>query len=210
MDTNIPRPLTRRPAGGAPGEAVIAALLVAMTLLCGSSAADARADDCAAIPAGAKIAEVGAFSNMRQDEEHVYGYGVKLWRAGDCMFGLFESSQGLAGDTPTGEIQDVTYDRKKGRLSFSAKLTTGLVSAAGSKGFEPARDLFTFDGQLRGTRLTGVITHTVQNSPLVKPMREEVVLRVSKDEAEFMHGSATYGAWRERWQPVLRLRGPKW
>ena len=172
--------------------------------------AGARADDCGAIPATAKIAEIGAFSNMRYTEEHAYGYTVMLWRAAECVLGLFESSEGLAGDTPIGELQGVKYDQQKGALSFSAKLTMGVVSLGGSKGFEPSRDLFTFDGDLRATGLTGVVTHGTQNNPGFTPIRNKVVLLPSKEEAEFMHGSGTYGEWRDKWQPVLRFRGPKW
>jgi len=179
-------------------------------LLCCCIWAAARAGDCGAIPAGAKIDEVGAFSNMRYTDEHAYGYTVKLWRAGDCIFGLFESSEGLAGDTPMGELQGVKYDRKTGALTFSAKLTMGVVSLGGSKGFEPSRDLFSFAGELRATGLTGGVTHGIQNTPNAPPIYNKVTLLPSKEEAEFMHGSGTYGEWRERWQPVLRFRGPKW
>jgi hypothetical protein len=147
---------------------------------------------------------------MRYTEEHAYGNTVMLWRAGKCVFSLFESSEGLAGDTPIGELQSVKYDQKKGTLSFSAKLTTGLMSFKGSKGFEPSRDLFDFDGYLRAARLTGVVTYTNQNNPNFKPIHNKVVLRTSVEEAELMHNSTTYGEWREKWQPVLRFRGRKW
>ena len=179
-------------------------------LLCFHSAANAQTDDCGAIPLIAKIAEIGAFTNMRFTQEHAYGYRVMLWRAGKCVIGFFESSEGLAGDTPIGELLGVKYDEKGGALSFSAKLTTGLVSMEGSKGFEPSRDLFTFVGHLQATRLTGVVTHANQNKQNVKSVNDKVVLRASKEESDGMHGSVTYGEWRQRWQPVLRFRGPRW
>src|SRR5438093_291863 len=159
-------------------------LLMGTTLLlCCYAGAGARADDCGAIPATAKIDEIGAFSNMRTTEEHAYGYTVMLWRAGDCIFGLFESSEGLAGDTPVGELQGVKYDRKTGALTFSAKLTMGVVSPGDSKGFEPSRDLFSFAGELRATGLTGAVTHGIQNSPNVTPIYNKVALLPSKEEA---------------------------
>ena len=179
-----------------------------LLLPCCCLAAQARNDDCAQIAAAARIAEVGAFSNMRFTEEHAYGYTVMLWRAGKCIFGLFESSEGLAGDTPVGELRDVRYDGKKGTLSFSAKLTTGLASVEG--GFEPSRDRFTFDGRLRATRLEGNVTRANRNHRDFEPTRSRVVLRRWKEGAEGMHGPATYAEWREKWQPVLQARGPKW
>ena len=185
-------------------------LTATMLLLCGCSPAAAQTGDCGAIAAAARISEIGAFSNMRYTDEHAYGYTVMLWRAGDCLFGLFESSQGLAGDTPIGGLQDLKYDSKTGKLSFLAKLTTGMVSVGGSNGLEPSRDLFAFDGNLTANAMRGVIAHTLQNNPNVKPTRTDVVLGTSRNEADFMHGSTTYGEWRQEWQPVLQRRGPKW
>ncbi len=101
------------------------------------------------------------------------------------------------------------YDQKTGTVSFSAKLTTGLMSFKGSKSFEPSRDMFNVDGYLRATRLTGVVTYANQNDPNFKPIHNKVVLRTS-NEAELMHNSTTYGEWREKWRPVLQFRGPKW
>lgn len=186
-------------------------VLVGMALLLGwSSAPPAQGASCAAIPPSAKIAQVGAFSNMRHTEEHAYGQTVMLWRAGDCLFGLFESSEGLAGDTPIGVIQDVRYDQKTGSLSFAAKLTTGTVTFRGSNGPQPARDLFAFRGDLRPSRLTGVVTHALQNAPDAQPAAKKVTWTSSNEAAELMRGSSTYGEWLAEWRPILRERGPKW
>lgn len=186
-------------------------LLVAAALLLGwGAAAHAQASDCKSIPPAAKIVEVGAFTNTRYTDEHAYGYTVMLWRAGECLFGLFESSSGLAGDTPIGAIQNVKYDGKTGALSFAAKLTTGLVSFAGSNDGQPARDMFTFEGKLQRTQLAGVVTHDLQNNPQPQGERTDVTMVISKDAVELMRGSETYGDWYEKWQPILRRRGPKW
>jgi len=179
-------------------------------LLCFSSPAAAQTASCASIADATKISEVGAFSDRRHTAEHEYGYTVMLWSAGNCVFGLFESAQGLAGDTPIGELQDLKYDRKTGLLSFSAKLTTGMVSVRGSSGLEPARDLFAFKGRLQSRTVKGVITHRLQGNPNVKATGTDVVLGASAAQAEFMHGAATYGEWRRTWQPILERRGPKW
>jgi hypothetical protein len=178
----------------------------AITLTCWLTAE--AGPDCGAIPVTAKITEIGAFSNLRHTEEHAYGYTVMLWRSGNCVFGLFESSAGLAGDTPIGELHQVKYDAKNGTLSFTAKLTTGVVR--GAQGDEPSHDLFRFEGTLRSKRLAGMIAHAQPDRPGLEPTREKADLPASSDAAEFMHGPATYGEWREAWQPVLKFRGPKW
>lgn len=163
---------------------------------------------CATIAPSAPISEIAAFSNMRYTEEHAYGETVLLWRAGSCIFGLFESAQGLQGDTPIGELQDVTHSPNTGGLKFSAKVSLGLIAGHASPTPQPSRDLFTFDGTLGTTRLIGALIHATQLDP--RPPARNIVLTASAREAEFMRGSATYGAWREKWEPILKRRGPKW
>jgi hypothetical protein len=165
---------------------------------------------CTAIPPTARISEIGAFSNMRSTEEHLYGHSVLLWRSGNCVFGLFESSEGLAGDTPIGELQAVRLNPNTGKLAFSAKLTMGVVTVAGSTTAQPSRDLFRFDGSLGATRLIGVLIYVNQADSAFVPERSTIVLTASATDATFMHGSVTYGAWREKWQPILARRGPRW
>src|SRR3954468_126126 len=169
-------------------------LLSVALLLCCCDAPDAE-QDCSAIALTTKMVEIGAFSNVRYTEEHAYGYTVMLWRAGSCLVGFFESSEGLAGDTPIGELEHVEYDGKT-RLSFSARRRT-------------SDHLYSFTGYLRGTRLVGVVTYTSKEIHNFKPVRTNIVLPRSKQEAEIMHGTATYGEWREKWAPVLRFRGPR-
>jgi len=120
---------------------VTVALFAAVSLQ-GASQSNA----CATIAPTAPISEIGAFSNMRYTAEHAYGETVLLWRSGNCIVGLFESAQGLAGDTPIGELQDVTHTPNTGALRFSAKLTIGIVAGPASTTPEPSRDLFKFDG----------------------------------------------------------------
>jgi len=167
-----------------------------------------QSNPCATIAPTVPIAEIGAFSNMRYTAEHAYGETVMLWRAGNCLFGLFESAQGLAGDTPIGELQDVTHDSNTGVLRFSSKLSIGVIVGPASTTPRPSRDLFTFDGTLGATRLTGALIHATQLDS--KPPARHIVLTASPRDAEFRRGSATYGEWREKWEPVLKRRGPKW
>lgn len=181
---------------------VTVALLAAVSLQ-GAS----QSNGCATIALTAPVSEIDAFSNMRYTAEHAYGETVLLWRSGNCIFGLFESAQGLAGDTPIGELQDVTHNPNTGALRFSAKLTIGIV-AGPSTTPEPSRDLFKFDGTLGPARLIGGLIRATQLDP--KPPARTIMLTVSAKDADFMHGSATYGAWREKWEPIVRRRGPKW
>lgn len=166
-----------------------------------------QSSPCGRIAPTEPISVVGAFSNIRYTEEHAYGQTVLLWRAGKCLIGLFESAQGLQGDTPIGELQDVTHDANSGALKFSAKLTVGVIAGRGMPE-QPSRDLFNFDGTLGPERLTGALAHATQFD--ARPPARNVVLTTSTGDAESMHGFTTYGAWREKWEPILKRRGPKW
>jgi len=84
-----------------------------------------------------------------------------------------------------------------------------VVPRAGSKDYEPSRDLFAFDGRLRGAALTGLVTRENRNATPSRSAPEKVTLRESREETELMQGAATYREWRERWQPILEHRGPK-
>ena len=139
-------------------------LVTAAVLFAVYSQESPQSDACARIAPSAPMSEAGAFSNMRYTEEHAYGETVFLWRSGNCIVGLFESAQGLQGDTPIGELQDVTHNANTGELKFSAKLTLGVIAGPGTSE-QPSRDLFTFDGTVGPARLTGALIHATQVDP---------------------------------------------
>ena len=182
--------------------------LVTVALLVAGYSQGSQSDPCTTIAPSAPISELGAFSNMRNTEEHQYGETVLLWRSGDCVFGLFESAQGLQGDTPLGELQNVTYSSTTGALTFASRLTLGVIAGPASPTPQPSRDLFTFRGTLSSARLTGALIHATQFGP--SPPARDIVMTVSTRGVELMRGSATHGAWRQKWAPVLKRRGPKW
>jgi hypothetical protein len=187
--------------------------LIAVIVLIAASPMAARAQSaaCAAIPASAPLVFVGEFTNMRHTAEHSYGFEVTLWRAGDCLIGILASAGGLSGDTPIGVIQDATYDRTSGRLSFAAKLTTGVTSPRGSSVWEPARDFYSFIGVLSATRLIGAMTHDQRNHPHIPPTTTDVTLSMAKaDDTATARVATSYGQWQQAWKPILAVRGPKW
>jgi hypothetical protein len=177
-------------------------LVVALALMSPAQAS------CRTIPDTSRIQSIGRFSDMRYTEEHAYGHAVMLWRAGGCVFGLFESSEGLMGDTPTGLLTDVRY-APSGALTFAAKLTTGVTNMAGSTAPVPSRDLFGFAGRLATTALDGKLRRSDELRPAVKP-DIHIVLRRIPEQDGLLDEAKTYGAWREAVEPILRFRGPKW
>ena len=178
-------------------------LTVILTLVSTSQAG------CQTIPDTARIRFIGRFSDVRYTEEHSYGHAVELWRAGDCVFGLFEKAEGPAGDTPTGLLLDVRYT-PDGTLGFIAKLTTGITAIAGSTAWVPSRDLFVFAGRLEIAALEGTLRKSDKLRPAVEPADTHIVLRRVSQRDGPLDGAKTYGAWREAIAPILRFRGPKW
>jgi len=146
--------------------------------------------------ASRSIIFAGEFSNMRYTEEHAYGYSVQLWREGASVFGLFLASQGLAGDTPTGLLDDLKYDARSGKLSFRTKLTMGTDARQ-----EPTHDLFEFDGTLTAQAVSGVLKHGAAS--------ERINLRKLRPD-DALPQPRTYDEWKRQTDEILRRRGPKW
>ncbi|HEY6904294.1 MAG TPA: hypothetical protein VI216_08300 [Candidatus Acidoferrales bacterium] len=151
---------------------------------------------------------VGQFSNMTFTEEHSYGVSVALWRQGPSVFGLLDDAEGLAGDTPTGVLDDVKFDSSNGKISFSAKLTMGLHTCAQHKVPVPSRDLFKFEGTLAIDRLEGTLTRFDAWHMEQTPQTDRVTLN-KLDEVPLIE-ARSYAEWRMKVDEILKFRGPKW
>jgi len=150
---------------------------------------------------------VGSYSNFRFTKEHQYGAGVDLWRDGSTLVGLFSYSAGLAGDTPTGRLEDVSFDPNTGRISFTARLTMG-EHACKVHAAVPSQDVYRFSGVLADRSLSGTLRHADNLHPEAAPTEERVILLRSDEEPVVRYTS------REQWESgigaILRFRGPRW
>jgi hypothetical protein len=157
---------------------------------------------------GRPIRAIGEFSNVRDTEDdHAYGYAIELWRDGDSVIGLFFVSEGLQADMPAGMIENVRFDLRTGALSFSAKLSTGVVILPGGRQ-EPTRDLFEFSGTLNAADLTGTIQRSDQRQPGRAGSRERVQLKIQPQAT--MLTASSYAEWKGPADEILKHRGPKW
>ncbi len=159
--------------------------------------------------AAPSVLVVGEFSNMRFTAEHAYGYSVELWRQADKLFGLLLESYGLAGDTPTGLLDNVQFDGRTGRLSFTAKLTTGSTLLGSGPPFKevPVCERFEFRGTLGKSMLIGTMNRVWLQPPKEHVSAENVRLR--KVNTGLMIHPATYAEWKAWVDGILKLRGPK-
>ncbi len=186
-------------------------LMLAAGLFASTSAASA-ADCVRALKPETSMVSVGVFSDMRYTEEHAQGYRLELWRAGDCLVGLWMAADGPVGDTPTGLIEQVQYEKSTGALAFQARLTMGeFVVGSRTVTTEPSKDLYQFTGILRNNALRGTVQHTFKNTSAISaPPSQKVTLKFSRAESKALNPKMTYAQWMREAHDILKLRGPKW
>ena len=153
---------------------------------------------------------LGAFSSVRHTGDDAFGYALELWQEGNHVFGLLMVYTGAPSDPPTGLLEDVKFDPRTRQLSFSARLSTGLVSGRGYSR-APARDRFTFKGVLTRREVNGVLQRSNELFPNDRPTSARIRLRWSASSTELMTPPpATYAAWKTWADEILKFRGPKW
>jgi hypothetical protein len=145
---------------------------------------------------------------MRFTTEHAYGVSIELWREGASVFGLLDFADGLQGDSPMGLLEDVTFDRPGGGVSFKAKLSIGLHYCRQHPRPVPSRDVVQFSGKLTDVALTGKLVLSDALHPERKPQIEQIVLKRTATVTPIE--AANYLEWKSKAEPILKIRGPKW
>lgn len=156
--------------------------------------------------ASVPIEMVGDFSSMQFTDEHQYGYEIELWRQGNKFFGLFNASAGLTGDTPTGLLEKISFEPSSGKLSFTAKLTTGMTFPNGKE--TPSHDLFEFSGTLKAPSISGELKQRNMLFPASEPQIERIELRQQPIDSNAQ--PKTYAEWQQQTDKILKFRGPRW
>ena len=156
-----------------------------------------------------RIASIGCFMNVKGDGEHEYGYSAQLWFQGDRIIGFIYYHCGLIGDSPMGILTDVRYDAPTGKISFKAKLTSGLHSCRIHKNV-PSHDLLSFNGFLKPDGLTGNIRieDKLDSPPAVMDSRDSLVML--RSGSCLTQNYKSYNEWWRTWEPVYKVRGAKW
>jgi len=137
------------------------------------------------------------------------GYLLQLWRQGNQIYGLFAVYVGPAGDPPTGILEDIRFDPSARRLSFKARLSTGLTYGRGYQG-SPSRDIFQFKGRLLRNHVTGILIKSNDLFPNDKPKMKRITLRRSADMSQLMDEEQNYEDWKKSVDKILQRLGPKW
>jgi hypothetical protein len=152
------------------------------------------------------VAPIGSYAAMHDSDEHCDGYAVDLWSTAEIVQGLFHVCHGLEDSQAVGLIEQVSYDEKTGHLAFTARLTVGSDYIRGGKEV-PSRDVFTFDGHLATTEVTGTLKHLDQVYVKSVATSERIRLKKQREELSFYPSLAD---WRRKMDETLEARGPKW
>jgi hypothetical protein len=148
-----------------------------VTVLLGGAAAQ-QPDD--VVPDAVEY--VGAFSQLDETGEHVYGYVLQLWREQGGFVGLWSRADGQPADFPTVRVEDVRFDEGDGSLRFSARWCD---------------EVDTFEGTWNGEEIAGELRGRGE------PVR--VTLRRGESEWPLM----SRADWKVRTDEIVRLRAPK-
>jgi hypothetical protein len=152
------------------------------------------------------VVPVGEYSDMKIDANHCSGRALQIWKSGDKLYGLFLVCEGLAGDTPTGLLEETKWNPETSQLSFIAHLTIGSDVLESGKQV-PSRDEFNFAGTLKENVAEGTLRSVDKAIAGAEPATINV--RMSKRKSG-MKGFASYRRWKMAADRVLAVRGPKW
>jgi hypothetical protein len=185
-----------RPGAGMP-RAIVRIAISALWLTAGVGEGAAATDG---------VAPIGSYTAMHYSDEHCDGYAIDLWSTAETVQGLFHVCHGLEDSQAVGLIEQVSYDEKTGHLTFTARLTVGSDYVRGGKEV-PSRDVFTFDGHLATTEVTGTLKHVDQVH--VKSVATSERIRLKK-QREDLSSYPSLADWRRKMDETLEARGPKW
>jgi len=149
---------------------------------------------------------MGYFVNVTQKGEHAYGYSLQLWRHDNEIVGLFSSTQGLAGDPPTGVLQDVRFDHHSGDLSFQTKLSAGRVYTKEHTGVSSG-EVYKFKGNLSRNRIVGLLEVSNDLVPQSSFRRRKLVLKRSATLTASMQEYQDYVTWKQFANDILKRLG---
>jgi hypothetical protein len=131
----------------------------------------------------ATVEHLGAYAQLRQTDEHVYGYVLQLWRDETGIVGLWSIASGEPADFPTVRVDDLRWDAASGVIRFTVK------ACATSR----------FEGVARGSEIAGRITDQRTNTAT------DVRLRRAEDERQ----SLVRAEWLAQTEGILKRRKPR-
>ena len=81
----------------------------------------------------------GSWSNVeitKSEDPHATGFELTLWRYQGKLLGYLSQYVGPIADPPIGEVENLILDEKSPRVSFTAKMSIGLVYSEEEKKYK--------------------------------------------------------------------------
>jgi hypothetical protein len=154
----------------------------------------------------------GSWSNVEVSESeypHASGFELTLWRYKRELVGYLSQYVGPVSDPPIGRVQNLVLNENTGAISFTAKMTLGVIYSAEEKKWVPSKDLYSFVGDMKKDRIVGTFDSHFKKGEEKGKVKEEVILKGGIGTNEFWD-SKTYEQWKEFYAPIVKYRGPKW
>ena len=82
-------------------------------------------------PPTATVEHLGDYAQLRQTDDHVYGYVLQLWRDGARIVGLWSMASGEPADFPTVRVDDLSWDGASGVIRFTVRACGSTSRVAG-------------------------------------------------------------------------------
>jgi hypothetical protein len=164
----------------------------------------------AALTASAQMVPLGDYTNQKFTTEHCVGYEVQLWKMNEQLYGMLLHCDGMSGDTPVGYIDHVVWNATTGKLTFDAKLTTGMDIVGTDNHETPAKDYYKFDGTMTALLLSGKMSHEDMAQDHHAPVIASVTMKIDKAATKSMTKYPAVADWQAGNADVMSYRGPKW
>lgn len=157
---------------------------------------------------------VSAWSNVqvsKGEDPHASGIEVELWKHNAEFFGFLSEYVGPVADPPVGKLESIRFDEKTGKISFTSKLSVGVVAAAAGNTWVPSKNLYEFNGVIGKNGMTGTLRRKFVQEDQTEPAYEENITLKARTAADGDSAAGeSFEQWLSRWNEVLKKRGPKW
>jgi len=152
---------------------------------------------------------IGVWSNVqvsKGEDRHASGIEVEIRKHNGVLVGFLSEFVGPAEDPPVGKLESIRFDEKTGSISFTSKLSVGVVPAAAGNAWVPSRNLYEFKGVIGSGAIKGSLRRKFVEEDGKETAYDESITLKAKSTAD----DEPAAEWLKRWTDVLRLRGPKW
>jgi len=153
----------------------------------------------------------GTWSNVEMsesDEPHAAGFSLTLWENENNLFGYLTQYVGPPYDPPIGKVENLEFDNASGDISFTAKMSIGVIHSQKDNQWIPSKDSYSFKGIIKDEGIDGIME--IASGDARKFIEENKIFLKGKVGVDPFWDNKTYEEWKTFYEPIYRNRGPKW